>query len=173
MAAVSVAKIFNIKNENIVKVLKSFKGLAHRLQLVEEINGIKFYNDSFSTTPETAIAAIEAFSNPKILILGGSSKKSDFTDLGKSIAKDKNIKGIILIGEEAQRIKGAIEKAGHVKGKIIEGLINMKEIVEKSAGTSSRGDVVILSPACASFDMFKNYEDRGNQFIKEVQNLAE
>src|SRR3990167_4702184 len=79
IAAVSVEKILSVKNQNIVKVLRTFKGLKHRLQLVKVINGIKYYNDSFSTTPETTIAAIEAFKSPKILILGGSSKKSDFS----------------------------------------------------------------------------------------------
>ena len=170
-AAVSVAKVYGIKKENIVKVLKNFKGLAHRLQLIDKVNLVKFYNDSFSTTPETTIAAIEAFLSPKILILGGSSKKSDFTNLAKKIVEDKKIKALILIGDEAKRIKRSIEEAGTFRGIIVEGLKSMEEIVAKVALLSTAGDIVVLSPACASFDMFKNYEDRGEQFISQVKGL--
>ena len=168
IAAVAVAKILDIKNQNIVKVLSTFEGLIHRLQLVKEVRGVKYYNDSFSTTPETTIAAIEAFKSPKILILGGSSKNSSFTALGEKIKSDSSTKIIILIGEEAARIKKAI--AGF-SGIIIEGAKNMTQIVNKAAQISRPGDVVILSPSCASFGMFADYKDRGNQFKKEVNLL--
>lgn len=172
VAAIAAGKILGVPTENIRKVLKSFKGLEHRLQLVRELRGIKFYNDSFSTTPETTIAAIEAFTSPKkILILGGSSKNSDFNALGAKIANDKTIKAIVVIGEETERILGAISTAGGFLGKIKKGLLNMSSIVRNAFDLASSGDVVILSPACASFDMFKNYQDRGEQFIKEVRNL--
>ncbi|OGD87936.1 UDP-N-acetylmuramoylalanine--D-glutamate ligase [Candidatus Curtissbacteria bacterium RIFCSPLOWO2_02_FULL_40_11] len=167
-AAVSVAKILGSKNETIKTVLKSFKGLKHRLQLVKEIRGTKFYNDSYSTTPETAIAAIDAFNSLKILILGGSSKKSDFTNLSKKIIADKKIKTIILIGEESSRIEKSLDATGNFKGRIIRGLTNMKQIVKKALDISTKDNIVIFSPGCASFDMFANYEDRGQQFIDEV-----
>jgi len=170
LAAVAVAKILDIKNQNIVKVLTTFKGLKHRLQLVKVVRGVKYYNDSFSTTPETTIAAIEAFISPKVLILGGSSKKSDFGAMGQKIKSDNSIKAVILIGDEASRIRKAISG---FSGSIIEGAKNMAEIILKVAQISRTGDVVILSPACASFGMFKNYEDRGEQFIKEVNKLYE
>ena len=171
VAAVAVAKIQNIKTKNIVQVLKSFKGLIHRLQLVKEINNIKFYNDSFSTIPETTVAAIEAFSQSKILILGGSSKNSDFSLLGQKINQDKSIKAIILVGKEAARIKEAIAKSGGTGAKLIEGAKNMHKIASQAYKEAKNGDVVVLSPACASFDMFKNYQDRGMQFIREVKRL--
>ena len=171
VAAVAVAKIQNIKTKNIVQVLKSFKGLIHRLQLVKEINNIKFYNDSFSTIPETTVAAIEAFSQSKILILGGSSKNSDFSLLGQKINQDKSIKAIILVGKEAARIKEAIAKSGGTGAKLIEGAKNMHQIASQAYKEAKNGDVVVLSPACASFDMFKNYHDRGIQFIEEVKSL--
>jgi len=171
VAAVAVAKIQNIKTKNIVQVLKSFKGLIHRLQLVKEINNIKFYNDSFSTIPETTVAAIEAFSQSKILILGGSSKNSDFSLLGQKINQDKSIKAIILVGKEAARIKEAIAKSGGTGAKLIEGAKNMHQIASQAYKEAKNGDVVVLSPACASFDMFKNYQDRGMQFIREVKRL--
>jgi|SRR3989344_2839950 len=167
-AAISVAKILNSNNQTIVSVLSSFKGLKHRLQLVKEIRGTKFYNDSYSTTPETAIAAIDAFNSLKILILGGSSKKSDFTNLSKKIIADKKIKTIILIGEESSRIEKSLDATGNFKGRIIRGLTNMKQIVKKALDISTKDNIVIFSPGCASFDMFANYEDRGQQFIDEV-----
>jgi len=171
LAAVACAKIYNIKTKNITLVLKTFKGLVHRLQLVREFKNIKFYNDSFSTIPETTVAAIEAFRQPKILILGGSSKNSDFSLLAQEINQNKSIKAIILVGQEATRIKKAIAKSGGTDAKIIEGANNMHQIISRAYQEAKNGDVVILSPACASFDMFKNYQDRGMQFIKEVKNL--
>jgi len=171
LAATAVAKIQKIDNKNIIQVLSSFKGLIHRLQLIREVNGIKFINDSFSTIPETTIAAIEAFKNPKILILGGSSKKSDFTKLAKKIFQDKTVKAVILIGQEAKRIRHEIMILGSCHVKIIEGVKNMREIVDAAFFCAKINDVVILSPACASFDMFKNYQDRGEQFIEEVLKL--
>lgn len=172
VAAITVAKILQVPNPNIVKVLKTFKGLPYRLQLIAKINNVKFYSDSFSTTPETTIAAIEAFKDPKILILGGSSKNSDFAKLGQKIAGDQTIKALILIGQEARRIKQSISQAGGFGGKIIEWCQDMPQIVNQAARLAKSGDVVILSPACASFDMFKNYQDRGEQFAHQVRKLS-
>ena len=173
LAATATASIIGISKENIQKVLGEFKGLEHRLELVRELEEVAYYNDSFSTTPETAIAAIESFTEPTVLILGGSSKKSDFENLGKKIIEKENIKAVILIGEEAKRIKEAIIKAGEFKGKIIEGPKNMKEIVSSAVAEARSGDVILLSPACASFDMFKNYKERGNEFKQVVNGLTQ
>ncbi|HZQ29788.1 MAG TPA: UDP-N-acetylmuramoyl-L-alanine--D-glutamate ligase, partial [Patescibacteria group bacterium] len=167
-AAAMAANLSGVSFENIAKVLKEFKGLEHRLELVRIVNGVSYYDDSFSTTPETAIAAIEAFKNPEILILGGSSKNSDFTELGRVISSKENIKAIIGIGVEWPIIKAKIDS----KVQIIEGIKDMHSIVQKASEISSDGDVVLLSPACASFDMFKNYKDRGEQFKIEVSKLS-
>ena len=163
-AAALVSKILNISNQSISNVLSTFKGLKHRLQLIKEVKGVKYYNDSYSTIPETTIAAIEALTGPKILILGGSSKKSDFTVLSERIVSNRKIKAIILIGKEAQRIKKSLQTAGSFRGESIENLSNMKDIVKSAQDIAQKGDSIILSPACASFDMFANYEDRGQQF---------
>ncbi|MBI3232238.1 MAG: UDP-N-acetylmuramoyl-L-alanine--D-glutamate ligase [Candidatus Doudnabacteria bacterium] len=160
-AAALAARIAGCDTNNIRQAVMDFKGLEHRLELVSEKRGIKFYNDSFSTTPETAIAGIKAFDGPLVVILGGSKKNSDFADLGKIIASSKNIKALILIGQEAGRIKGAIGKAGVT---MLEGAENMQEIFKQIKSLATAGDTVLLSPACASFDMFKNYQDRGEQF---------
>jgi UDP-N-acetylmuramoylalanine--D-glutamate ligase len=165
-AAVAVAKVLDIAPNVIQKSVEDFKGLIHRLEFVTEKNGVKFYNDSFSTTPETAIAAIKAFEEPEIIILGGSSKNSNFTDLGKTILERKNIQALILIGQEAERIEKSL--IGQFMGKILRGAKNMEEIFEQIRSVAKSGDVVLLSPACASFGMFKNYKDRGEQFKKII-----
>lgn len=170
-AAVMAANVAGVKKEAMVKVLTTFKGLEHRLQLVATVSDVRYYDDSFSTTPETAIAAIQAFENPKIIILGGASKHSDFTELGKVIRESKSIKAIIGIGLEWEKIKESI-KYEVLSSKYIENCKNMTEIVQAAAKIAQPGNVVLLSPACSSFDMFKNYKDRGEQFKKEVWKLA-
>lgn len=160
-AAVLVAKCADCSDESIVAAAINFKGLEHRLEFVAKKREIKFYNDSFSTTPETAIAAIKSFTEPLIVILGGSQKKSNFKNLGETIARSENIKSVILIGQEARRIKSAI---GESRISIQQGAKNMEEIFAQIRKVAAAGDVVLLSPACASFDMFKNYRDRGEQF---------
>ncbi|MEK7581107.1 MAG: UDP-N-acetylmuramoyl-L-alanine--D-glutamate ligase [Patescibacteria group bacterium] len=169
-AGISVAKIMGVENKSIIKVLKTFKGLKHRLQMIKEVEGVKYYDDSFSTTPETTIAALAAFKEPKILILGGSSKKSDFTDLVHMINKNSSLKAVVLIGIEGQRLKQIFKETNSTRT-IIEGPKNMQEIVSTCKNLALGGDIVLLSPACASFGMFKNYKDRGDQFIKEVNKL--
>ena len=166
-AASMAAYLYGVSIQNIAYVLRIFKGLEHRLELVKEINGAKYYDDSFSSIPETAIAAINAFKNPEILILGGSSKNSDFEELGKTIKSAKNIKAIIGIGIEWARIKEQLSDLDP-EVLVLEGAKDMQTIVVAVSKLAVEGDVVLLSPACASFDMFKNYKDRGNQFKEQV-----
>jgi len=170
-AAVAVSGVLEISPSVVQKAVTSFKGLSHRLEFVAEKGGARFYNDSASTIPETATAAIKSFKNPKILILGGSSKKSDFTQLVRTIAEE-DVKAVILIGEEAGRIKESIHKSGRFSGQIIEDLKDMKDVVEKAHDSAKKGDVVLLSPGCASFDMFTNYKDRGDQFKRAVFKIS-
>lgn len=167
-AAITVAKILGIPNDVIERTLARFKGLEHRLEFVALKKGIRYYNDSYATTPETTIAAITAFEQPKILVLGGSSKGSDFTDLGKVISRSKSVKAIIGIGVEWPRIKACIHNPNL---SFIEGHRTMPSIVKAAADIARAGDIVLLSPACASFDMFKNYGDRGEQFKRNVKKL--
>jgi UDP-N-acetylmuramoylalanine--D-glutamate ligase len=167
-AAITVAKILRVPNAVIAKTLARFTGLEHRLEFVAEKSGVRYYDDSYATTPETSIAAIAAFAVPKILILGGSSKGSDFTDLGRMITRSESIKAIIGIGAEWPRIKKQIRNP---RIKLIEGCATMKTIIAAATKTARPGDVVLLSPACASFGMFKNYSDRGAQFKTIVKKL--
>lgn len=182
-AAVMAAVLAGVDVDCVRRVLKTFKGLEHRLEMVGVVDGVYYYDDSFSTTPETTIAAIEAFDYKKdkrvkrasnlVLILGGSSKKSDFGELGRVIGKSENIRGIIGVGEEWEQIKKEIMKQAQ-NGElplIVEGAWNMKQIVQAANKIAKRGDVVLLSPACASFGMFRNYKERGEQFRLEVEIL--
>ncbi len=151
------------------EVASSFSGLPYRLEMVRETGGVKYYNDSFGTTPETAQVAIKAFSAPKILILGGSDKGSDYTELGKTVAQN-NVKKVLLIGRMAGKIKRALNQAGYTD--YIEGGKSIDEIVKNAQKVAEPGDVVLFSTACASFDMFKNYKDRGDKFNRAVIELS-
>jgi UDP-N-acetylmuramoylalanine--D-glutamate ligase len=170
-AAVAVAKILKIEDEDILEILSSFKGLEHRLELVGEKAGITFYNDSFATGPQPTIAAIKSFTEPITLILGGYDKGLDYQELCQEISKRKNIEKIILIGDIREKLKKELEK-NIFSGKIIDlKYSKMDKIVENAYKNISKGGVVLLSPAAASFDMFKDYKDRGNQFKKAASNL--
>ncbi len=169
-AAAEAAYLAGAPIEAIKNTIENFKGLEHRLELVGEKNGIKYYNDSFSTVPETAIAAIDSFVEPIILIAGGSSKKSNYTELGQKIA-DSKVKSVILIGDTAKDIARSIP--GGYKGNLFFGLTEMSDIVEKARELASNGDIVLLSPACASKGLFKDYKDRGDQFKYSVKKIIE
>jgi UDP-N-acetylmuramoylalanine--D-glutamate ligase len=151
------------------RVATTFGGLEHRLELVRELDGVKYYNDSFGTTPETAMVAIKAFKEPKIVILGGSDKGSSYDELAEVVA-GSGVKKTLLIGKMASNIRQVLDKAGF--SDYIDGGDSIEEIVENARANSEAGDVILFSPACASFDMFKNYEDRGNKFKAAVQALS-
>ncbi len=171
-AAVEVAKILGIKENIIQDTVKHFKGLEHRLELVETVDDKTFYNDSFATGPQPTIAAIKSFSEPETLILGGSDKGLDYQELGQTINKTRNIRNVILIGI-----------VGPAIGKYLDSNLqftiynlqktNMNEIVKKAFEVTPKGGVIILSPAAASFDMFENYKDRGIQFKSAVHHLKD
>lgn len=153
----------------IAKGLAAFDGLPHRLKYVREVNGVRYYDDSIATTPGSAIAAIEAFEQPKILILGGSSKGADFTELARKTAND-NVKHVLTIGTEAEKLVQVLSDA-EVPVTNLGLSVTMDDIVRKASELAASGDVVVLSPACASFDMFKSYSDRGEKFIAAVNQL--
>lgn len=146
-----------------------FGGLEHRLEFVRKVDDVSYFNDSFSTVPETAIAAIESFTEPLILILGGSEKGSDFSHMGNIIAQ-RGVKAVIVIGAMTARIVAALHRA-HFTGKIVTGCRSMHEVLGIAVKEGVPGDIVILTPACASFDMFVNYKERGMKFKYEVSLL--
>lgn len=151
-------------------VLTSFASLEHRLELVREVDGVRYYDDSYGTSPETAEVAIEAFEQPQILILGGRSKGLPFDGLAKAVAASGKVKKVIAIGETGPEIAAKLRQNGYQD--IIEGGQTIDEIVTQASEVAEPGDIVLLSTACTSFDMFNNYKDRGEQFKRAVQALA-
>ncbi len=150
------------------KVLTSFAGLEHRIEFVREVDSVKYYDDSFGTTPETASVAIESFSEPKVVILGGSDKGTEFDVLADTI-KRSNVRQAVIIGQTGPKIISALETAGFTA--ISLGGNSMESALTVCREFAQPGDVVLLSTGCASFDMFKNYKDRGEQFKTIVRAL--
>jgi UDP-N-acetylmuramoylalanine--D-glutamate ligase len=169
-AAMTAAWQFITDVEAIKQVVSSFTGLPHRLEFIAEKHQVNYYDDSISTTPESAIAALNSFAAPKVMILGGSSKSSNFKELAKHI-NSASVRAVVALGDEAPTIKRELLTAGFKAEKILDGLQSMRETVQLAAELAEAGDVVVLSPACASFDMFKNYADRGDQFKAAVSEL--
>lgn len=168
IAAAAVGSFLcGVKIISISKAISKFKGLEHRLEFVKEINGVKYYNDSFSTTPETTIAAINSFSEPIILLLGGSEKNANYRKLGQTIS-NSSVKTIIAIGLTAARIIKEVKK---LKIDIIEEIKTMAEAIKITRELARPGDVVLLSPASASFDRYRNYKERGNIFKQIVSEI--
>lgn len=167
LAAIAIAKINGGQNEDIIAVLKTFSGLPMRMEKIHEQNGRIYYNDSFSTIPETTISAISTFSTPIFLIMGGSEKYSDFTHAAEYIANISVVKKIYLIGVTAKRISESLTKAGYTHFIFCKSLL---ECINNFQSECKEGDSLVLSPGCASFGMFKNYKERGEQFISLVKN---
>ncbi len=151
--------------------LGSFVGLPHRLSYVATVEDVEYYDDSIATTPASAIAALRAFpvDQPKVIILGGSFKGSDFTDLAIEIPKHADVRAL-LIGDEAARISGLFEEHG-IQGYETLSDQTMPGIVQRAHDIAKAGGVVLLSPSAASFGLFKNYADRGDQFAAAVKAL--
>ncbi|WP_300278239.1 UDP-N-acetylmuramoyl-L-alanine--D-glutamate ligase [Peptacetobacter sp.] len=166
MAAIAMSYVSGIDISVIKEVLKTFKAVEHRLEFVKEINGIKYVNDSKGTNPDSTIKAVQAYENPIILIAGGYDKGSDYNEL-LEIAK-KNVKTIVLMGETSDKIEKTAKNHGILDIHKVE---NMKEAVLTCSKLAKEGDVVLLSPACASWGMYNNFEERGKDFKDNVNNL--
>ena len=167
-AAVSMAHILKIKDELIKKAVKKFIGLPHRLELVRNLNGINYYDNSFSTTPESTICDLKSFKNI-IIILGGADKGADFKPLAKEVMKSAKLV-ILFSGTASPRLKNELLKAGLSKNKI-KNASSMEAAINISSSQGKPGDTVLLSTACASFGLFKNYKERGDLFKKYVSSI--
>jgi UDP-N-acetylmuramoylalanine--D-glutamate ligase len=165
MAALGLGLACGASSEAMRATVAEFRGVEHRLEFVREIGGVEFYNDSKATNVDAAIKALESFDSPVVVILGGKDKGSDYTPLRPLVAS--RCRSAVVIGAAAGKIAGAIE--GTVPVLRAE---SMAAAVEVGFEASKPGDVVLLAPACASFDMFENYEDRGRVFKDAVLNLA-
>jgi len=167
----AIGAVWNIiggNTEVIKQTLRSFTGLEHRLEFVREVNNVKYYNDSFATTPEATVAAMRAFDQPKVLILGGHDKGVPIYDVISEIALD-HVRRVIVIGETGEKIIELLVSRGYEK--ITLGGNTMTEIVKSAQSVAQPGDIVLLSTAYASFGLFKDYKDRGNQFKDAVNAL--
>lgn len=165
-AAVAAARLYVRDETAIARGLEAFSGLDHRLKLVGEYNGVKYYDDSISTTPGSAIAAIKSFDEPKIIILGGSDKGANYQEIVK-LAKQTQTK-VIAIGQTGQTIEKQC-RANKVDCRYVG---DLQSAVILSSQITQPGQVVLLSPASASFDQYQNYAQRGDKFIEAVRRLA-
>lgn len=164
LASIISARIFKIKKEYINKTLAEFKGVEHRLEYVRELNGVKFYNDSKATNVNSVWYALQGFSEPIVLILGGRDKGNDYSEIENEIKQ--NVKHIIAIGESKDKVYN------YFKDKMPVTLADdMTDAVKKAYHFADKNNIVLLSPACASFDMFDNYEHRGREFKRIVNEL--
>ena len=165
MAAAVASSVVGIRKERIRDAVTSFESLEHRMEKVATVKGIDFINDSKATNVNSAWFALESMDKPVTLILGGVDKGNDY-DLIKEMVAEK-VKAIVCLGIDNEKIHNAFEG---IVSTIID-VTSAAEAVKAAYGVSQKGDVVLLSPACASFDLFKNYEDRGDQFKKAVKEL--
>ena len=152
-----------------VKAIERFKGVAHRLELVREINGVKWYNDSIGTSPTRTIAGLNAFDEKIVLIAGGYDKHLDYTPIAKPIVE--NVSKLILMGATAEKIEKVVKDELEAQGKNmpIYHCSSLQEVINKAYEVATPDEIVLFSPASASFDLFKNFEERGNLF-KELVN---
>lgn len=170
-AAIAATKSF-VDMDTIVEAVKNFKGVAHRIELIRELDGVKWYNDSIGTSPTRTMAGLKSFEEDIVLIAGGYDKHLEYEPLAKPIV-DK-VKALILIGQTSGKIREAVEKELQIQVKQLDiyQCNEFSEIVEVAREVAKPGQVVLFSPASASFDLFKNFEERGNTFKKLVNDLT-
>ncbi len=172
-AALQVANILKLSRSKSIKALENFHGLPHRLELIRHLDGVTYYNDSISTTPQSTIAAIESFDKKKVLILGGYDKQIDFSPLIESIAQPKNqVETVILIGQVKESLLKQLQASMITSSVAIQTSDTLEQAIELAQQHATDNSVVLLSPACASYDMFKNFQDRGDQFRHFVNLLT-
>ncbi|HZK02472.1 MAG TPA: UDP-N-acetylmuramoyl-L-alanine--D-glutamate ligase [Anaerovoracaceae bacterium] len=166
LAAATIAFFAGIEASSVGKSIEAFEGVAHRLEYVGEVNGVRFINDSKGTNTDASVKAIQAIDSPIILIAGGYDKGSSFSDFIKAF--DGKVKALILLGKTAERIKNDAMKQGYTDIIMAK---NMEECVREGFAVAGTGDTVLLSPACASWDMYLSFEQRGDHFKTCVRNL--
>ncbi len=165
MAAVLVGRLFGLAPGRMRTTVRSFRGLEHRLEDVLTVRGVRFVNDSKATTVDATLKAIASFDRPLVLILGGRDKGGDFTPLQRAVKG--RVRGVVLVGEAMEKIEAAL--GGVVP---VERADTYPAVVRRAAAAAKRGDVVLLAPAATSWDMFRNFEERGRVFKREVRRLA-
>src|SRR5690242_5369526 len=171
LAAAIVGGIHDLPPSEIAEALRSFAGLPHRLEVVLESDGVLYVNDSQGTTPYATIPALAAYGRPSVVILGGVSKSADYAELARAVVRDA--RGAVLIGQAADEIDAALGRAGAARRRLpVERAATLPDAVRKARALAQPGDVVLLSPAAASFDMFSSYEERGEIFRAAAREQA-
>jgi len=159
------------ERDAMAETARTFKGVSHRIELVRELNGVRYYNDSIASSPTRTMAGLRSFAQKVILIAGGKDKGVPFDELGAEIVK--HVKTLVLTGHAAEQIRDAVTSANGYKHGSPEIILesDFKDAVIAASKAAHDGDIVIMSPACTSFDQFKNFEERGNTFIEIVKGL--
>lgn len=168
LGAVCVAAAMNVPAPVIRHSLKTFRGVEHRIESVRELDGVEYINDSKGTNTDSTIKAVQTMTQPTVIILGGYDKHASFDPLSREIVNSPMIRHAVLIGETAELIQNSLERAGFTS---VTHAGSLREAVQISRNLASKGWCVLLSPACASFDMFKDYEERGRVFKEIVHEL--
>lgn len=165
LAAAVAARVMEVRSDVVRESLKTFSGVPHRLESIREVDGVRYVNDSKATNVNAVWFALESFSEPVVLIAGGRDKGNDYASLKPLISS--RVRALISIGEAAERINAELGPcvSDSVIAESLEDAVKLAHLLAKP------GDVVLLSPACSSFDMFRNYEDRGDQFKQLVSNI--
>ena len=169
LAASMIAYLAGAQVEGIVEVLKTFQGVEHRIEFVRELDGVKYYNDSKATNTDSAIKALETFAGHIVLIAGGDDKGTDLTDFLRLVKE--RVDNLILVGDAAARFKACAVDSGYPVEKILEAGYSMERAVALAKSVARSPQVVLLSPACASFDMYSDFEERGRDFKRIVGEL--
>ena len=170
LAAFTIGHAAGFKLDDMLEAVEEFRGVPHRLELVRELHGVRWYNDSIATAPERSMAAIHAFDEPIVLLLGGRDKKLPWLDIAELICR--RVDHVVVFGEAAELIQKAITSVSEVRSVDLHRVNDLKEAVIKAAEIASAGDVVLLSPGGTSYDAFKDFAERGDYFIKWVQELS-
>jgi UDP-N-acetylmuramoylalanine--D-glutamate ligase len=169
LAAFAIGHAAGFKLDDMLEAVEEFRGVPHRLEWVRELNGVRWYNDSIATAPERAAAAVHAFSEPIVLMLGGRDKNLPWGELAKLI--HERVDHVVLFGEAGEMIQNAITAYSGVGSVDVHRATTLKEAVTLAAEVASAGDVVLLSPGGTSFDEFKDFAERGEAFRKWVSEL--
>ncbi|VAX36044.1 UDP-N-acetylmuramoylalanine--D-glutamate ligase, partial [hydrothermal vent metagenome] len=167
LAAVSVCVALGISMPSIEEGIKAFKPLPHRLQLVDKKENIPFYNDSLATTPESAVAALRAFDKPIVLIAGGYDKQVDLNSFAYEMTRQ--CKFVLLIGETADTISIELDQYNYLSYEIFD---TIEDAFARAVEQAEEGDIILLSPGCASYGMFCNFAERGERFVELVDGLT-
>ncbi|MPM46569.1 UDP-N-acetylmuramoylalanine--D-glutamate ligase [bioreactor metagenome] len=165
MASGIVAKLLDISDDNLRLALSDFKGVPHRLEKVASVRGVQYINDSKATNVNSCWYALQSMRTKVVLILGGTDKGNDYTEIEELVRQ--KARGLIFLGKDNRKLRAFFD--GIVPD--IEEVNSMKDAVDTAYRMAEKGDTVLLSPCCASFDLFQNYEDRGNQFKDCVRRL--